>query len=113
LTSNEVIKWNMNGTELVVLSACDTGKGQINADGLFGLSRAFLVAGAKIVIVSLWPANDNSTKKLMVKFYDNLIEMALNGYINVPRAFQEAMIWMKGKPEHKSPLEWSPFIIIG
>jgi CHAT domain-containing protein len=113
LTSNEVIKWKLNGTELVVLSACDTGKGQINADGIFGLSRVFLIAGAKVVIVSLWPVSDSSTKILMVKFYDNMIEMAKGVSINVSRAFQEVMIWMKGRREHRSPLEWSPFIVIG
>ena len=68
LTSSEILNLKLNGS-LVVLSACDTGRGDITGDGVIGLSRSLLSAGASSVIVSLWKVPDNSTAALMAEFY--------------------------------------------
>jgi CHAT domain-containing protein len=95
LSSNEILELNLIGVQLVVMSACDSRRGKIKADGIFGLSRSFLIAGASMVVASLWKVNDLSTKKLMVKFYEILLAMArMENKISIARAFREAMIWL-------------------
>lgn len=65
--SNLILQANM-----VVLSACHTARGTISSEGVLGLARAFLMAGAKSVVTALWGVNDNATEKFMLKFYQNL-----------------------------------------
>jgi CHAT domain-containing protein len=113
LSSNEVIEWDLKRAEMVVMSACETGRGQVNPDGLFGLSRAFLVAGASCVIVSLWKVDDQATRRLMVKMYENLVSMAMQGSIHIPRALQLAMFHLLRSHNHNTPLDWCPFIVTG
>ncbi|GAB3979297.1 tetratricopeptide repeat protein [Actinoallomurus acanthiterrae] len=73
LTTAEIAHLNLTGTGLVVLSACDTGIGAVrDAEGVFGLHRAFTIAGARTVISSLWPIPDRATAELMTAFYDSL-----------------------------------------
>jgi CHAT domain-containing protein len=79
LTAEEVVTLNLEGTELVVLSACFSGLGTFQAgDGVLGLRRAFVVAGAKTLVMSLWGVPDLATAFLMDRFYDNLLTRGLD-----------------------------------
>lgn len=105
LTSREIMNIKLNA-ELVVLSACNTGAGKITADGVIGLARSFLLAGASAVIVSLWSVPDRSTGELMIEFYKNFQEGSNKG-----RALREAMLTTK--KNYADPLEWAGFVLIG
>ncbi|MFO0868267.1 MAG: CHAT domain-containing protein [Pirellulales bacterium] len=73
LTAAEVAASDLRGTQLVVLSACDTGLGRMSpGEGFFGLQRSFHVAGARSVVASLWQVDDAATRALMVESYRNL-----------------------------------------
>ncbi|BDA71624.1 hypothetical protein CAL7716_057900 [Calothrix sp. PCC 7716] len=71
MTAGEILDLKLNA-ELVVLSACDTGRGRITGDGVIGLSRALISAGVPSVLVSLWSVPDAPTSLLMTEFYKNL-----------------------------------------
>jgi CHAT domain-containing protein len=96
--------------ELVTLSACETGVGRLErGEGVMGLTRAFLVAGARSVIVSLWPVNDRSTATLMETFYRQLLAKGR------PRdeALAEARRALMKRDETRSPFYWAPFVLVG
>jgi CHAT domain-containing protein len=95
--------------DLVTLSACETGLGKIEAgEGVIGLPRALLYAGAKNVLVSLWKVADASTSQLMVDFYSRF----LSGQ-SYSSALRQAKLRMIASPEYANPYYWSPFILIG
>jgi CHAT domain-containing protein/Flp pilus assembly protein TadD len=105
LSADEVSHLKLNA-DLVVLSACDTGRGRILGDGVFGLSRAFMSAGAHSLIVSLWSVPDAPTAFLMSEFYRNL--QANN---NKAAALRQAMLTtMKRNPD---PKDWAAFVLLG
>jgi CHAT domain-containing protein len=72
LTAQEISQLDLRGLNLAVLSACDTGLGEITSDGVFGLQRGFKKAGAQSIMMSLWKVNDEATQMLMTQFYTNL-----------------------------------------
>jgi len=106
LTANEILDLKLNA-ELVVLSACDTGRGRITGDGVIGLSRSLITAGVPSVIVSLWSVPDAPTAELMVEFYRNWREEKMDK----AQALRQAMLaTMKSHPK---PKDWAAFTLIG
>ena len=92
LTAEEIVGLDLRNTELVTLSACETGLGDVAAgEGVFGLQRAFHQAGARAVIASLWKVDDAATQALMVEFYQNLWQKKL-GKLQALRVAQLKMI---------------------
>jgi CHAT domain-containing protein len=111
LYSGEIYNLKLNA-DLVVLSACETGLGKIQkGEGIIGLTRALLYAGAKNIIVSLWQVPDNSTSDLMVDFYKNLL--ISKGQLSYSEALRNAKLKMISEGSNTNPYFWSPFILIG
>uniref|UniRef100_UPI0040494500 CHAT domain-containing protein n=1 Tax=Fulvivirga sp. TaxID=1931237 RepID=UPI0040494500 len=107
LTAFEAMNLNLDMTELVVLSACETGLGEIEAgEGVFGLQRAFLVAGARSVVMSLFKVSDDATQKLMIKFYTKWLATG-----NIRESFLQAK--KEIRTEYVDPIYWAPFVMIG
>ena len=91
LTASEVAELDLTGVELAILSACETGLGKTaGGEGIFGLQRAFQLAGARTVVASSWKVPDLSTKELMVRFYGNLWEKKMGKL----EALREAQLWV-------------------
>ncbi len=108
-TALEISEMNLAGTDLVVLSACDTGKGDLtSSEGVFGLRRAVKFAGAKSLIMSLIKVPDNSTQKLMERFYSNYTKG--KGKHNSLRLAQISLL---SNPQTKHPIHWAGFVLIG
>ncbi|WP_249068387.1 CHAT domain-containing protein [Argonema antarcticum] len=105
LTSTEILKLKLNA-ELVVLSACDTGRGKITGDGVIGLSRALIAAGVPTVIVSLWSVPDAPTAELMTEFYRQLQKNP-----DKVQALRQAML--ATIKNHPDPKNWAAFTLIG
>ncbi len=107
LTAFEISQMNLAGTELVVLSACETGLGDIRGyEGVYGLQRAFRIAGAKYLIMSLWQVPDLETQELMVIFYQYWLEKNMA----IPEAFRSAQKEMQRK--YQNPLFWAGFVLV-
>ena len=109
LTAMEVLSLDLAGTELVVLSACETGLGEIHeGEGVYGLRRSFQEAGVKNIINSFWEVSDAGTQLLMTKFYDKF----LTGM--PPRqAMREARLEMLDDVQWSAPFYWSAFVMVG
>ena len=105
LTAEEILNLKLNA-ELVVLSACDTGRGRLTGDGVIGLSRSLISAGVPSVIVSLWRVPDNTTAGLMVEFYRQL-----DNNPDKAQALRQAML--NTMKQHPNPRDWAAFTLIG
>ncbi|MCZ8117484.1 MAG: CHAT domain-containing protein [Microcystis sp. LE18-22.4A] len=109
LTALETTNLNLVGTKLVVLSACDTGKGDIKiGQGVYGLRRALVIAGSESQLISLWKVSDDATKDLMVAYYERLQKG--EGRSEALRQIQLGML--KGEKQ-KHPFYWASFIPSG
>lgn len=106
LTAGEILKLQLNA-ELVVLSACDTGRGRLTGDGVIGLSRSLILAGVPSMIVSLWAVPDAPTAELMTEFYQNLER----GFDKASALRQAMLTTMKQHPNN--PKNWAAFSLIG
>ena len=107
LTAYEAMSLNLDQTDLVVLSACETGLGDLEAgEGVYGLQRAFLVAGAKVLIMSMFKVDDEATQKLMLKFYQKWLNTA-----NMRQSFIDAKKELR--VEYPDPIHWGAFMMIG
>ncbi len=105
LTAGEILDLTLTA-DLVTLSACDTGRGRISGDGVIGLSRSLIAAGASSVIVSLWKVPDDSTVLLMTEFYRNLKQGQTKA-----QALRQAMLLTKA--QYPDPIDWAAFTLIG
>jgi CHAT domain-containing protein len=107
VTALELAGMDLWGTQLVVLSACQTGQGDVKlGQGVYGLRRALVVAGAETVVTSLWKVNDETTGELMKAYYQHLL--AGEGRAT---ALREAMKELRKQKPH--PYYWAPFIAVG
>lgn len=106
LTAEEISKLDLSTTEIVSLSACETGLGEIiSTEGVFGLQRAFKLSGVRTLIMSLWKVPDTATSKLMTSFYKNW-----SSGMEVHKAFIDAQ--KKIKDEYSSPYYWAGFVML-
>ena len=109
LTALEASSLDLSGTKLVVLSACDTGVGDVsNGEGVYGLRRALVLAGAESQVMSLWPVSDTGTRELMVKYYKRL-----KSGEGRSAALRQAQLEMMATPERSHPYYWAGFIQSG
>ena len=106
LTMSEISKVQLRA-KLVVLSCCHSAQGQIRAEGIIGIARAFLGSGARSVLVSLWALADSATEHFMRRFYKNLMRGK-----SASESLHQAMKWMR---DHgcSDVSEWAPFLLIG
>ena len=109
LTALEASGLNLWGSKLVVLSACDTGVGEIrNGEGVYGLRRAFVLAGAETLVMSLWPVSDYVTRKVMTEYYTNLKAGLGRG-----EALRRGQLDMLRQKDRRHPFYWASFIQSG
>ena len=109
LTAAEVAQMDLRGAQLVVLSACETGLGDVqNGEGVYGLRRALVLAGAETQVASLWKVADDATKDLMVEYYQRLLKGEGRS-----AALREAQRTMMKDPARSHPYYWAAFVPIG
>ncbi len=107
LTAKEISGMDLRSTDMVVLSACQTGLGEITDEGVFGLQRGFKKAGVHTIIMSLWSVDDNATQLMMTEFYSNLIKG-----MTKREAFLKAQRTLKTTSGFENPRFWAAFIML-
>ena len=106
LTVSEISKVQLRA-KLVVLSCCHSGRGQISAEGVVGIARAFLGSGARSVLAALWALDDSATEQFMSRFYEHLVRGE-----SASESLHEAMKWMRANG-YSAVSHWAPFMLIG
>ena len=114
LTAEEVAALNLTGVDWAVLSGCDTGVGELRVgEGVFGLRRAFQVAGAKTVIMSLWPVEDQTTRQWMSKLYEGRLLKKLSTADAMREASLVVLRQRRTKGLSTHPFQWAAFVAAG
>jgi len=109
VSAREIAGFDWSGTKLVVLSACETGVGAVpSGDGVYGLRRAVVLAGAEAQVVSLWNVNDSSAQELMRAYYDELARGSGRA-----EALRQAKLRLLRQPRYAHPYYWAAFILAG
>lgn len=108
LTAQEISTLDLRGLDLVTLSACETAKGNITGEGVFGLQRGFKKAGANSMLMSLWKVDDDSTCKLMTEFYSNWIGKKMTKH----DALEMAKRTVRETAGWEDPKYWAAFILL-
>lgn len=106
LTANKIARLDLNNTDMVVLSACQSGQGNATAEGLYGLQRAFKKAGVGTMVMTLWRVSDKVATEFMIKFYEALVENDWNKH----KAFEQAKSQIRG--EYPDPYHWAAFVML-
>ena len=106
LTADDISKLDLSGTELVVMSACGTGQGEVTSEGVYGLQRAFKMAGVKQVVMTLWQVNDYVSKEFMKRFYENLIYKRQEPDTALHEAKKEI------REEYHDPYYWAGYVLL-
>ena len=109
MTALEAANLDLWGTKLVTLSACDTGVGVVrNGDGIYGLRRSMVLAGAETLIMSLWPVSDYVTREMMTAYYKGLKAGEGRG-----EALRRVQLSMLNRKSRSHPFYWASFIQAG
>ncbi len=108
LISYEIAPLNLSNTKLVVLSACQTGLGDLRgSEGVYGLQRAFKMAGVERLLVTLWQVDDRATAAFMISFYGHW----LSG-MDINEAFRKAQSELRDTPGWEDPYYWAGFVLM-
>jgi len=114
LTAEEISALNLNGVEWAVLSACDTGVGAVRSgEGVFGLRRAFQMAGARTIIMSLWPVEDQAARRWMTTLYEGRFTKGLTTARAVHQANVRMLAERRAKRQSTHPFYWAGFVAAG
>jgi len=114
VTAEKILGLKLRGTDLTVLSACETGLGDVKAgEGVYGLRRAFTQAGTRSLVMSMWPVPDRETKELMVNFYKNITAGKMKRSQALRQAALKQMGIVKQRYGQANPLLWGAFVFMG
>ena len=108
LSANDIARLDLSNTDMVILSACQTGQGKATSEGLYGLQRAFKKAGVGTIVMSLWSVSDKTTSEFMTTFYERLADT--HNAWNKRKAFEEAKEIIRKK--HPDPFHWAAFVML-
>lgn len=108
LTANNIARLDLSGTEMVVLSACQSGQGKVTSEGLYGLQRAFKKAGVGTMVMALWSVSDKVTTEFMTAFYEQLASKQCQW--NKHKAFEDAKSIIREK--YPDPFYWAAFVML-
>ena len=106
LTANNIAHLDLSNTDMVVLSACQTGQGNATAEGLYGLQRAFKKAGVGTMVMTLWSVSDKVATEFMIKFYESLVENDWDKH----KAFEQTKSYIR--TQHPDPYHWAAFVML-
>ena len=106
LTANSIARLDLSNTDMVVLSACQTGQGNATAEGLYGLQRAFKKAGVGTMVMTLWSVSDKVATEFMIKFYESLAENNWDKH----KAFEQTKSYIH--TQHPDPYHWAAFVML-